>query len=464
MEAIFEEKKLAIKDLSLWDENARFPDEYFNKSEIELINYFLQNDKFLKIKSLTEAIIKDFDLPQLEKLIVLRTEEKNIVLEGNRRLTVYKLLNNPKLTTKNDFIKYFEIKFDEIQLSENFQLECLVTEIPEQGLRYIDRKHIKGNNEVTWGDAERAYHNARRGNAKKKELFRIAISKLVRGLDIPKEMKESILGKGYVTTFFRILDSNPAWEEHGFKLDEKGNLTITNKSFEKDLKAYILNVLQKKDFSGNKVDSRSLNKNIEKSNYIQSVKKENEEKVNEEIQNNTSEDLFGNQSINIPNNNKETSQPEKSRSKTIPKGLFHSSDVPYKIGNTSLRLLYDELKNIDVSVFPNATHDLLRSFLECTLIVYFKKVREYTLIQKNSKHNPTLGEMLTHIINNKTQYITDVNVIEAVKQIKTDFDKPYSLERLNMMNHNENWVAKEREVRATWARLEELFKIMLNTQ
>ena len=225
--------------------------------------------------------------------------------------------------------------------------------------------------------------------------------------------------------------------------------------------------MQKKDFSGNKVDSRSLNKNKEKSEYIQSVKKENEKKVDLEIQNTIVEDLFGNQTVNIANNIKENSQPEKpeiSRSKPKPKGLFYSSNVPFRIGNTNLRLLYDELKDIDVSVFPNATLDLLRSFLECTLIVYFKKVKEYSLIQKNSKHNPTLGEMLTHIINNKSLFIKDVNVIEAVKQIKTDFDKPYSLERLNMMNHNENWVATEREVRATWARLEELFMIMLNTQ
>jgi DNA-directed RNA polymerase beta subunit len=123
--------------------------------------------------------------------------------------------------------------------------------------------------------------------------------------------------------------------------------------------------------------------------------------------------------------------------------------------------MYDELKNIEVALFPNATHDLLRSFLECSLIVFFKNKNEFDQIQKNSNHNPSLGDMLTFIINGKSKVITDQNIILATKQIKTDYDKPYSLERLNMINHNENWVSSEREVRSAWGKLESLFKLNL---
>lgn len=89
-------KNIAIKDLTLWDENARFPDKYFNQDESELIHYFVSKAD-LKIKSLLESIVKDFDLPQLEKIVVWNDGEQNIVLEGNRRLTAYKLFNNPQL-------------------------------------------------------------------------------------------------------------------------------------------------------------------------------------------------------------------------------------------------------------------------------------------------------------------------------------------------------------------------------
>ena len=73
----FTKDNIAIKNLFLWDENARFPDKYFNKTEKELIKYFTSKKDF-KIKDLAEAIVKDFDLPQIEKIIVYENEEKLI--------------------------------------------------------------------------------------------------------------------------------------------------------------------------------------------------------------------------------------------------------------------------------------------------------------------------------------------------------------------------------------------------
>ncbi len=150
------------------------------------------------------------------------------------------------------------------------------------------------------------------------------------------------------------------------------------------------------------------------------------------------------------------------RSNRTPSGLFQSGNLPYKLQNSSLKFLYNELKDIDVKEFPNATHDLLRSFLECSLIVYFKQVGEYNLIQKTDHHNPKLGEMLTHIINGKSTKIKDQNLINVVKQIKTEYDSPYSLERLNMINHNEHWNSNERDVRSAWGKIESLMKTILN--
>src|SRR6266571_5332133 len=98
--------KIPIKELSLWDENARFPEEYFNKSEEELIAYFLENKK-LEIEKFAKEIVEEFDIPQFEPLLVLRVRDKNIVLEGNRRLTVYKLLSNPLLASDSKIQAFF---------------------------------------------------------------------------------------------------------------------------------------------------------------------------------------------------------------------------------------------------------------------------------------------------------------------------------------------------------------------
>src|SRR3989344_7871976 len=103
----WKKKNLPIKDLSLWDENARFPQEYFNKKEDELIEYFLRKKEF-RIDNLAREIVNEFDLPQLEKIVVLELNGKLIVLEGNRRLAAYKLLVSPGLKKNHALKKTFE--------------------------------------------------------------------------------------------------------------------------------------------------------------------------------------------------------------------------------------------------------------------------------------------------------------------------------------------------------------------
>ncbi len=150
------------------------------------------------------------------------------------------------------------------------------------------------------------------------------------------------------------------------------------------------------------------------------------------------------------------------KGKPKPKGLFFASDIPFRISSNSLRTIYDELRKIDVSNFPNATHDLLRTFLECSLVFFLKETGDYEKIKKNSKHIPKLSEMLAYITNKDCDAISDEHIIEVVKQIKSKWQDSYSLAHLNMVNHNENWISTEQDVRAAWSRLEKFFKILLN--
>jgi hypothetical protein len=476
----FRIEKIKIENLHLWVENARFPDKYFNSNESELIKYLVSNSAF-KIKSFITEIVKDFDLPQNEKLIVLDDNGKYIVIEGNRRLAIYKLLINPELIDNKRLTELLIEKRKEISITAKFELECIVSDDIEFCFKYIERKHTKGNNEVNWKENERAHFLKRKGDAKESILLRTGIGELVKELDVPEKMQDEIIGEGYVTNFYRIILSSPAKKIFGYKIDENGDLIITDKEFNEKLKVVIINILNKKDFRGNKIDSRSLNTNIQIEDYLNSIKKEDYKKADNEIDKKYRTSLFGQSSstnsgnqqtftgsVNKPNPTTTvtgitptTPSAGNGKSNPKPKGLFHSNDVPFKIRNANLRIMYDELKNLEVALFPNAAHDLLRSFLECSLIVFFKNKNEFDNIQKNSNHNPTLGEMLTFIINGKSNSITDQNVILTIKQIKTDYDKPYSLERLNMINHNEHWVSNEREVRSTWGKLESLFKLIL---
>jgi hypothetical protein len=454
-----ETRTLPIKDLILWDENARFPDKYYNSNEKELINYFISKPVY-KIKKLITEVVKDFELPQIEKLVVWNDEGNYVVLEGNRRLTAYKLLINPELAVNSNMSAFLKEQKEIISIDENFKLECLVTNDKTQGFRYIDRKHANGNNEVNWNEPERVNYNLRRDNKTQNNSLKLAITNIVRELDLPNEMKEKVLGRGFVTNFFRIITTTPAKRKYGYKILEDGQLEIQYKNFKDELKIIIYNLLNKKDFEGNKIDSRTLNKKENIEEFIQGIKPNDIKKVEKAIVSKTSENLFGDKSLNLGNNKLEINKTNH-KNKQTPKGLFFSKDVPFYLNSSSLKILYDELKNISVKDFPNATHDLLRSFLECSLVFFFKEINEFDSIKKSNAHNPKLGELLTHIINGNCEKITDVNLIATLKQIKTDYDQPYSLERMNMINHNENFTSKEKDVRASWAQLESLFKVIL---
>jgi len=447
-------KDIAIVDLTLWDENARFPDKYFNTEEQELISYFLSKPDF-KIKPLSEAIIKDFDLPQLEKFVVWNDNGLYVVLEGNRRLTAYKLLNNPELTDDSTLKKYFIEQKTKIKISDAFLLECLVVENKGDGFRYIDRKHANGNNEVNWQDAERAHYNVRRGSKNQGELLKIGITKIVKELELPDEMKDQILGSGNVTTFFRIITSTPSKKEYGYEIDSNGNLTIKDPEFKEKLKIIIYNVLQKKDFKGNDVDSRSLNKTEKIEEYIRSVKVENATKVDEEIKKNTTEDIFGEKSVSITTGKKQ---------KVLPKSTTRNYLIPHgcrlSINEAKINNIYQELRNdllLDDSnkAVPNAVGVLFRVFLEISIDYFLEK--EGITLPKDTKLSGKITKCCEILEANNT---AKKKQLINIRKVATDQNHILCIQNFHDYLHSYKTQPSPSDLKLKWDNLEEFFQIL----
>lgn len=257
---------IPINKLFLWDENARFPDLMSGENEKTLIRHFLKHED-TKILELAKRIAEDIDLPQLEKLVVYFDGENYFVREGNRRLTAYKLLCNPELADTKENVQYFQTLRGtlKLQIHEGWALECLVFETEEQCDRFINRKHIQHNNEVHWQDTERANYKIRSGNGKKSDHIKKELRKIIVNLEIPKEIKEAVLGKGYVTTLWRILTSKPAEIKYGYGFDNDNKLKIKNKSFQDELEAIIVDIYNKT------ITSRTHNRNNEIEKYINEI-------------------------------------------------------------------------------------------------------------------------------------------------------------------------------------------------
>src|SRR3989344_865662 len=410
MENKFTKNSISINDLSLWDENARFPDKYFSKTEKELIEYFCSKKDF-KIAELAEDVVKEFDLPQLEKLVIYELDGKKIVLEGNRRLAVYKLLNNPKLTDDTRLQSKFSGLKTKIKIDDNSKLECLLTKDKEQGLRYIDRKHLRNNNEVSWGDNERAHHNARRGNANQKELLKVEITKIIKGLDFPEELKEQVLGPGFVTTFWRIIEQTPAWSLFGFSFDKNGDFKVADKDFSKKLKVIVFDVLQKSKFN-DKLFSRLNVKDIEA--YLKDISTDDYKRVDNEIKKQT------------------------------------------KINNIYCELKNDLLIDDSKKAVPNAVGVLFRVFLEISLDYYAK------MNSHGSKKVDTINQKITWVVSSlegkgyEKKKFNNINKVGSATGQKSYL----SIENFHEYVHSTTTQPSSSELKAKWDNLQDFFEIL----
>ena len=427
----FKEKKIPIENLSLWDENARFPDQYYNSDEKELIQFFLLKPYF-KIKDLIEEIVLDFDLPHLEKVVVWNTSDKLVVVEGNRRLTGYKLLANPEIISDFDLKlhKFLVEKQAELSITNDFILDCLVSEDKDQCYRYIDRKHSKGNNQVNWLEPERVNYSKRRGVESQNAKLKIAITNCVRNLDLPEEIKNEILGQGYVTTFFRLVTTGPAKDAYGLTTDENGELKFEDETFPDKLKVIIHNVLKKEDFEGKKVDSRELNKNQQISDYLKNVKSEDAEKAEKEIQDNKQTDIFGNETTKLGKTSAKQKSPIQNNSqrktpKTKENETLFGKSLALKAGKVN------DLYRAILNIYENNQNDTsvltiigmsLRLITEVAARVYFdehepekaNKDQLYNDFLKKAKKEMSLEKESQNYLSLTTDWLDGSNNLEGM--------------------------------------------------
>ncbi|MCF6268080.1 MAG: hypothetical protein L3J41_00015 [Melioribacteraceae bacterium] len=132
-----EYQKISIKNLVLDTNNPRLPKSMANKSEKEIINFFLSETSLVELML---AIGKN-NFFEGEQLLVIPESEKFIVIEGNRRLSAVKLLKEPQLA--DIYKSKVEQVIDEADYFPT-EIPCLVFKEKEEILKYLGFRHITG--------------------------------------------------------------------------------------------------------------------------------------------------------------------------------------------------------------------------------------------------------------------------------------------------------------------------------
>lgn len=445
-------KEISINKIFLDNKNIRLPID--DKSQEALIRDLFSNENAFEIlKSIAQHGIFQDEFP-----VTIIEHGNYIVIEGNRRIAALQALLDPEK------VPTFKEKIKNLKASKIHKIRVAVAPSRSKAMKLIANKHTI-NLRRGWKPLRQAYfYKSQLDNGKTieqliKEYPEHDIPKFIKMLEVHHIAKSidyddtDVLLNVHDERKFPISNAERMYTDPyvsdylGLSFSDTGKIKInaTKDSFEKPFKKII------EDISLGKIDSRILNKKEQRKDYIDNFAKDLKPKK-----------TIGTIKSNKFKENKiDAEELRKQRSNRSYKGLIPSFIV-YKLKSTPLQKLYKELRTIDVKTYPNASHDLLRTFFECTVITYLKQTNEYDNIPNASNHIPKFSEMLTFLASGNCASFTDSNLKQVINSIKTDYSKPYSLERFNIRNHNENWNSTEDEVRDAWVKLESLMKFLLN--
>lgn len=450
-------KEVKIQNVFLDPQNIRIPISLSSQNAL-IQDLFSNEDAFELVKSIAQYGLFPDELP-----IIIEEKNKMVVLEGNRRIAALKAMNEP------DIVPAYKTKLLGYKKNAINSIKVVIAPDRESATTLIANKHTM-NLRKPWKPLRQAYfYKSQIDNGKSiEELIKeypdndiirfikmLEMHKLAKAIDYSSDEVAEIVHdeRKFAITNLDRMYSDPAIRSFlGINFNEKGqvNGNIEFEEFEKGYRKLV------EDVAIGEIDSRKYNSEAQRKEYLEKIPKD---MIPDKHKKGSFTSLTKKEKI-LPLSEKKM----KNTSKKIPKGLFYSSETPFNLYNASLRIMYEELRNISVEYFPNATHDLLRSFLECALVSYLKDIDKYKDIQKSEQHSPKLSEMLTYIGNPKNNIITDPNLIQVIEQIKSQYSENYSIARMNMINHNEKWVSTEKDVRAAWARLESLINLLLGNQ
>jgi len=475
----FRENKLTLDSLKLWSENPRFPQAYFGKPENELIDYIVSVPHY-KIRAFGKEVVEDFDMPVFEKLAIFDGEGENIAYEGNRRLTVYKLLVDPDLCSDLELREYFHKLKRSINIDENYKIDCVISDNKKEILRYVNRKHLNNNNEVAWGTIENS--NARLrwlDDPDKVDIFRSNISVIVRNLDIPNDDKDKILGRGYVTTLFRILNSRTSAKFFQLVFDDDNNLISGNENFYPSLNIIIYDILKGKEFNNKKFSRLNA---VEVEEYLNSIvifkpkADEKNKKLNEKLY--TTDNLKGS------NDNLKTTKDENKNTKTeIEVGKSGAKDAPiktspdrkstqrkylipkdcnleikeHKINNIYCELKKDLLLDDTVKAVPNAVGILFRVFLEISIDNYAEKKHGH-IFKQDITISQKIGWVVEKLksLGHKEKIFNNINVVGSSKKEHSYL----SIEKFHQYVHSTTLEPSSSELKTKWDLLQPFIQLL----
>ncbi len=445
-------QKVGINELSLDPENIRLETE----STIPPSQSAIINDLFVKESAMQilESITTNGVFPD-ETPVVVKENGKLTVIDGNRRIAALKVLLNPELFAQG------ETTVKELLKTTGTipqQIEVVVAPNRAEVRHFLARKHTQ-NTKRPWRPLRQAYfYKAELARGKtvqelKAEYPDVDVTNFLRLINVHKIAKSIKYDSDEVdrkvhsersfpaSTVERLYESNLIKNFLCFDFDRDGEVKITTerKEFEKGFKKVIQDAVQ-----GN-IHTRQLNNETNIKKYLKKFPKSAIPRKTKSSSIITSKDFT------------EKVIPSSRESPTT----LTTKNIIFTLHSIAIGRMFDELRTINYKKFPNATHDLLRSFLECGLKAYFKQMGKQVAPRKVGG-NVHLRDLLS-AFESEMEGVGNKTLAQVAKRISSNEKmQAYSAGFFDAINHNEEVFSTASEVKDAWDAMESLFRHILN--
>ena len=433
--------RIPISNLLIDIKNPRLPD--IQASQTEAIRAVASQQKG-KLLALANDIIEYGTDPSTFPIVtsIEKGSDYYIVVEGNRRIAVLKILENPDVligaVDKTIYQSFVEIS-KEYQKEPIKIVPCVILDEEEDINHWLEIRHTgenKGAGVVKWGSAETARFRQRSGN---KEFHLQVLEFLENRGDIKAHDRKKVP----VTSLKRLLTTPYVRAKLGIDLRDGEIVSrFSDNQVAKGLKRIV------KDLVTGDVPVKKIYTKEDRIKYIDNITTED---LPDTSRPKSTSHVLGTQ----PTSQEPLSTDEpKSTPKVIPSGKQRINLIPRDFAITihekRINEIHHELRKLDIEEFSNAVSVLFRVFLEVSIDVYIGK---HHLATKDTDNMPKkLQDVATHL-----KFTAKINE-QQEKYIKHFAQKNNflvsTLTTLHQYVHNPYFSPEPTDLRATWDSLE----------
>ena len=471
-------RTLKTGGLLLDPRNTRIPPELRTADQRALLHALIEHED---VRGLAASIARLGLFPN-ERLVVIPSNRRHIVVEGNRRLAAIKLLLNPELAATKREVTYFRRLSGQTNLTALTKVEVSILKdriaaapvLAALHTREAKRKwstlqqarfyrelveegqsppEIAENLGITLGQV-RSYLRA-------ETIHTIAVD-----LDYPEKVRTKLEDSRFpLSTLERFFESKLGRKFLGVKLDDNGSLQgiVHRDRFRAVLRQVATDVATIRGLTRQINDEAGFQKYIDRTEpKIPATKKRGSFQLSE-LDSSLAEASSSPPTPKV----KRTRRPRPSKS-VVPSGFSCTSP------NQRVRAIYDELKGLEISKQRNTTGVMLRVLIDISLWSYLidKKLDKDACnhIDKNKKkrkHNPDwtppLRDLLSFCVEKRVFPGMVASAYKALRMlVAKDAEYIVTIDTFNQFTHNPYGTPTEEDLRALWNRAEPMLEIVLN--